>query len=185
MDHDILTGPLRINHLDPFDAPALFDYRSNPEVSRYQSWMPGSVDDVHAFIVRNASTPFDREDSWKQLAIRWAATDELIGDLGVHFLPEGHQVEIGVTIAPPHQRRGYGTRAVTVLLDHLFTVLNKHRVYASVDPRNYPSLALLARVGMRQEAHFRQSLFWKGQWVDDAVFAILRSEWKGRYSERS
>jgi RimJ/RimL family protein N-acetyltransferase len=51
--------------------------------------------------------------------------------------------------------------------------------FASVDPRNQPSVALLEKVGMRQEAHFRQSLFWRGEWVDDIVFAMLRSEWQG------
>jgi RimJ/RimL family protein N-acetyltransferase len=67
---------------------------------------------------------------------------------------------------------------VVALLDYLFTVLNKHRVFASVDPRNEASMALLRSVGMRQEAHFRQSLFWKGEWVDDVVLGLLRSEWK-------
>jgi RimJ/RimL family protein N-acetyltransferase len=49
-----------------------------------------------------------------------------------------------------------------------------------VDPRNEPSVALLKRVGMRQEAHFRESLWFKGEWVDDMVFGILGSEWKSR-----
>jgi RimJ/RimL family protein N-acetyltransferase len=171
MAPDILTDRLRINDLTPGDADA--------EVARFQSWLPDSVDDARAFIVRNASTPFDQNDSWYQLAVRSAATDELVGDLGVHFLADdGHQVEIGFTIAPAHQRQGLGTLAVVALLDYLFTVLNKHRVFASVDPRNEASMALLRSVGMRQEAHFRQSLFWKGEWVDDVVLGLLRSEWK-------
>jgi len=43
-----------------------------------------------------------------------------------------------------------------------------------------PSIALLKRVGMRQEAHFCKSLWFKGDWADDAVFAILASEWSSR-----
>ena len=179
MPPEILIGPLRISQLRPTDAQALFNYRSDAEVARFQSWLPQSIDDVHGLIARTVSTPFNQNDSWKQLAVRWAATDELIGDLGVHFLADGRQVEIGFTISPPHQRQGHGMLAVAALLDHLFTILNKHRVCASVDPGNEASLALLRSVGMRQEAHFRQSLFWKEQWVDDVVFAILRSEWKG------
>jgi RimJ/RimL family protein N-acetyltransferase len=174
---NILTGPLRINAFTRSDARALFLYRSDPRVTCFQSRQPKSLEEIRAFLVRNASTPFDQEDSWHQLAVRFAATGELIGDLGVHLLGGGGQVEIGFTIAPVHQRRGFGTLAVTALLDHLFTVLKKHRVFASVDPRNIPSIALLRRIGMRQEAHFRQSLFWRGEWVDDLVFALLRSEW--------
>lgn len=179
MAPDIFTDRLRINDLIAVDASALFDYRSAAEVAHFQSWLPDSVDDARAFIVRNASIPFNQNDSWYQLAVRSAVTNELLGDLGVHFLADdGHQVEIGFTIAPARQRQGFGTLAVLALLDYLFTVLNKHRVFASVDPRNEASMALLKSVGMRQEAHFRQSLFWKGEWVDDVVFGLLRSEWK-------
>jgi RimJ/RimL family protein N-acetyltransferase len=180
---DILTGRLRINDLNPADAAALFNYRSDMRVARFQSWLPDSVGDARAFIARSASISFDQIDSWYQLAVRSAATDELLGDLGVHFLPDdGRQVEIGFTIAPAHQRQGFGTLAVIALLDYLFRILNKHRVFASVDPRNEASMAFLRSLGMRQEAHFRQSLFWKGEWVDDVVFAVLNSEWKNRSS---
>lgn len=185
MTPDISTDRLLINDLTPADAPALFNYRSHAEVALFQSWLPDSVDDARAFIVRNVSTPFNQNDSWYQLAIRSAATGELLGDLGVHFVADdGQQVEIGFTIAPAHQRQRFGTLAVVALLDYLFTALKKHRVFASVDPRNEASMALLKRVGMRQEAHFRQSLFWKGQWVDDVVFGLLRSEWKNPFTPR-
>ena len=31
---------------------------------------------------------------------------------------------------------------------------------------------------MRREARFRESLWFKGGWVDDVIYAILRSEWE-------
>ena len=30
---------------------------------------------------------------------------------------------------------------------------------------------------MRKEAHFVRSLWFKGEWVDDVIFAVLASEW--------
>jgi RimJ/RimL family protein N-acetyltransferase len=175
---DIRTRRLHINGLTSCDASALYEYRSHKDVTRFQSWRPADVDDARAFIDRNASTPFNQPASWYQLAVRSAATDELIGDLGVHFVDDdGRQVEIGCTIAPIHQHQGFGVESVRSLLDHLFTTMNKHRVYASVDVCNAASIALVRRVGMRQEAHFRQSLWWRGEWVDDLVFAMLHSEW--------
>ena len=38
-------------------------------------------------------------------------------------------------------------------------------------------MKLLERVGMRKEAHFVQSLQFRGEWVDDVIFAILADEW--------
>jgi len=42
------------------------------------------------------------------------------------------------------------------------------------------SMVLLRKVGMRQEAHFRESLWVGGAWVDDVVFGVLASEWPPR-----
>ena len=81
-------------------------------------------------------------------------------------------------MAPEFQNRGYATEAVRALLEYLFDTLGKHRVFGSVDPRNRSSIRLLQRVGMREEAHFVKSLWFKDEWVDDVIFAILASEWK-------
>ncbi len=95
--------------------------------------------------------------------------------MGIHFL-EGNdpQAEIGFTIAPEFQGQGIGSEAVLGILGFLFDTLGKRRVMASVDPRNLASMALLKRVGMRKEAHSRGSLWFKGEWVDDVVWAIVR-----------
>jgi RimJ/RimL family protein N-acetyltransferase len=178
---EIVTGRLKLTPLLAGDAATLFDYRADPEVCRYQSWAPGSIDDARSFIDGMQSVAFDTPGTWFQLAARLRESDLLIGDLGVHF-PADHprQVEIGFTVAPRYQRQGFGAEAVEGLLAHLFGPLDKHRVFASVDPRNEASIALLKRVGMRQEAHFRESLWLKGEWVDDLMFGILASEWKSR-----
>ena len=52
-----------------------------------------------------------------------------------------------------------------------------HRVVAELDPRNTPSIRLCRRLGMREEAHFVQDLWFKGAWADTGVFAMLESEW--------
>ncbi len=166
-------APLRERDAEPF-----LRYRSRPEVARYQSWAPASLAEAKAFIQSFRSIEFDTPDTWFQLGVRLADSGELVGDLGAHFLArETRQAEIGFTIAPAFQRQGIGTEAVRGLLGHLFGPLEKHRVIASVDPRNLPSMALLERVGMRQEAFFRQSLWFDGEWADDVIFALLSSEW--------
>ena len=171
----IVTSRLVLAPLAESDAARLFQYRSDPSVSRFQFFEPESVEDARRFIVAGLS----EAAGWQQLGIRLKDGDVLAGDLGFLFPAEQpHQAEIGVTVAPDHQRRGIGIEAVHGLLGHLFGVLGAHRVFASVDPRNAASMALLGRAGMRQEAHFRESLWFKGEWVDDVVFAILESEWE-------
>jgi RimJ/RimL family protein N-acetyltransferase len=180
---EILTQRLRLSKLTAADAPAMFRYRSDPEVCRFQGFEPAHQAEVANFIHQLEFTAWDAPGTWFQFGLRLRNADdyrgELVGDLGVHFLADDpRQVEIGFSLDPAWQGQGLATEAVTALIDHLFRQAGKHRVIASVDPRNTPSVALLRRVGMQQEAHFRSSLWFKGAWVDDLVFAVLREEWQ-------
>lgn len=178
---NILTHRLRLSQLVASDVLAVYEYRSDPEVCRYQSFEPSSLSDVEEFIGDLESITFDTPGTWFQFAIRLQESGLVIGDLGVHFIAEdSRQVEIGFTVAPAHQGRGFATETVLGILAYLFERVHKHRVFASVDPRNVASIALLKRAGMRQEAHFRESLWFKGSWADDMVFGILETEWASR-----
>jgi RimJ/RimL family protein N-acetyltransferase len=177
----IATERLILTPLVPGDAVELFAYRSDPEVCRYQSWAPESLADAQRFIENLQPVAFETPGTWFQFGIRLRNLRLLIGDLGVHFpVDVPRQAEIGFTLAPAHQGRGLATEAVGGLLDHLFASVHLHRVYASVDPKNLRSIGLLRRIGMRREARFRESVWFRGGWADDVVFAILDSEWKER-----
>jgi RimJ/RimL family protein N-acetyltransferase len=160
----------------------MFAYRSHPQVLQYQAWAPASLEEVRFFIHRMS----ERESNapgWSQAGIAEQADDNLIGDCGIHVLEtDSRVVEIGITIAPDFQRNGYASEALHAILHFLFVKLGKHRVFASVDPRNPRSMALMKRLGLRQEAHFVRSLWFKDSWVDDVVFAMLADEWRVKQS---
>ncbi|MFA8435360.1 MAG: GNAT family N-acetyltransferase [Marinifilaceae bacterium] len=171
--------------LSPFkedDADKFYAYRSLPEVCKYQGWHPKSVNEINDFISRQMELKVNQPGSWYQFAIRLNQNREnLIGDCGIHF-PEkdNFQVEIGVTLAPKYQGFGFAREAVCALLDYIFNTLNKHRVFASIDPENSASIRMLRRLGFRKEAHFVKSLLIDDKWVDDVIYAMLREEWNDR-----
>jgi RimJ/RimL family protein N-acetyltransferase len=144
-------------------------------------WEPQDVPEVRSFIENLLGLEPDTPGTWYQLAITLRATGDLIGDCGLHFPTERQgQAEVGITLSPAHQGRGYATEALERVLEYLFGDLGKHRVYATVDPRNAPSIALLERVGMRREGHLRESVWVKGEWADDVIYAMLGREWRSR-----
>ena len=178
---ELWTQRLRLNSIVAGDALAMFDYRSDPDVCRYQTFRPASLVDVEEFIDDLRTDTFDVVGAWFQFAIRLRDSGRLVGDIGIFFSADDpRHAELGFTVSPAYQRQGYGSEAVIAVLDHLLGPLEKRRVYASVDPRNVACVALLRRVGMRQEVHIRKSLWFKGEWVDDMVFGVLRSEWNKR-----
>jgi RimJ/RimL family protein N-acetyltransferase len=178
MNDDFVTDRLVLRALRPDDAETMFAYRSDPEIMRYQGWDPESLDDVREFVADNAGYHAYAPGSWRQFAITLRPDGTMIGDCGVH-VPEDkpEQAEFGITLAPSFQRRGYASEALRALLRLVFDTLGKHRAFASVDPRNLPSIALFERAGFRKEAHHVESLWLMGEWVDDVIFAMLRREW--------
>jgi RimJ/RimL family protein N-acetyltransferase len=174
---ELATARLRLDALQDGDAPALFGYRADPEVSRYQGWRPESLAEAERFIRNQSAQVAPVPGQWFQRAIRLRDDGALIGDLGFCLSGDG-QAEFGVTLAPPQQGQGMAREALRALLGYLFGTLDVHRVHASVDPRNAPSMALLCALGLRQEAHLRESLRFRGEWVDDAIFALLAREWR-------
>ncbi len=173
---EIVTARLRLDALRADDAAALFAYRGDPAVSRFQAWKPGRLADAERFIEAQQHVEVDTPDTWWQRAIRLRASGELVGDVGLHFV-SAEAVELGISLAPGHQRKGYAREVLEVVLDFTFGGLHKHRVLASVDPRNTACLRLLEGLGLRREAHLRESVRDRDGWADDLVFALLDREW--------
>lgn len=174
----IKTERLLIKELDMQDAAAMYAYRSDSHVTRYQTWRPASEKEVREFICKMNHTGFNRMDTWFQLGMYLRENGQLIGDLGLHFLsPDNDQIEIGFTVNPAYQHRGYAAEAVRSLMHYFFKSLHTHRIIASVDPKNIASIALLEKIGMRKEAHFRQSIRSGNTWEDDVIYALLQEEW--------
>jgi RimJ/RimL family protein N-acetyltransferase len=163
------------------DAEALCAYRSLPEVARYLNYESFAQDDAVRLIEVQLGAEPDIPGTWFYLAIVSAATDCVIGDCGLQCKnDDARQMKLGITLAPRYQGRGYAYEAVGCLLHYVFGSLNKHRVVAVTDVRNRSSAALFRRLGFRQEAHFVEHRWFKGQWSSEFVFAMLRREWKER-----
>jgi RimJ/RimL family protein N-acetyltransferase len=181
MFREILTERLALRDLEVSDGQGIFSYRSRPEVSRFQSWGAESSDAIQLYIRGLSEATPGQPGSWYQIGIVVLSCGELIGDCGFQALEtEPGHVEVGIALAPEFQGRGYANETLRALLDYLLAGLDKDRVFGSVDPRNVRSIRMLERVGMRKEAHRVKSLWFKGELVDDAIFAITANEWKSR-----
>jgi RimJ/RimL family protein N-acetyltransferase len=159
------------------DKAAVFAYRSDVEANKYQGWIPKSIEELEIFIQKMASQ-INMPGTWFQWAIVEEKSGLIIGDLGVQFIEDNQQVEVGITLDKNFQSQGFASEALRAVIDYLFNHLEKHRIVASVDAENIKSMHLLQKLGFRKEAHFVQSLYINGQWVDDVVFALLESDWE-------
>ena len=76
--------------------------------------------------------------------------------------------------------KGYMTEAVAVGLHHAFVDLGLHRIEASVQPNNKPSIGVLMRNGFEKEGFSRRYLKINGRWRDHERWAILKEDWISR-----
>ena len=180
---NFITERLKLRPISIDGKEAVFRYRLDGETNKYQGWIPKNIKDVEEFIKKTA-TEYNQPETWFQLVIIEKKTDNIIGDIGIHFLNiDDKQVEIGYTLDRDFHGMGYATEALISVIDSLFNDLKKHRITASIDPKNTASIKLVERLGFRKEAHFVESYYSKGKWVDDVVFALLEKEWQEFRSE--
>ena len=175
----IETDRLIIRNISLHELDSFLKYRNEPEVARYQSWEPNlDISYGIKFISPLEQTKIGEPGKWNQIIWRLKETNQHIGDCALFVTDEGNQAEIGFTLSQEHQGHGYATEAVSAIMNFVFTEFNIHRIQATCDCKNQGSIKLLERLGMRQEGHFIENIFFKGAWGDEYSYAILKAEWK-------
>lgn len=140
---------MKLRRLHTSDLPAFQAYRADPEVGRWQGWTPRPDAEALAFLVEMAAAPLFAPGRWTQLAIADAATDELLGDLGIHIAADAREAEFGFTLARAAQGRGLASAAVCAALTLVRAHTPVRRIHAQTDARNAACIRLLERLGAR------------------------------------
>jgi len=169
-------------HLRPFalsDIDAVLAYHALPEVVRYMYWQPRNRAEVQNVLRdRLSMTKLMVESDRLNLAVVLKDSDTLIGEVVLMYRSAEHQqCELGFAFNPQYHGQGYASEAARAMLKIGFEGYAMHRIYGQLDARNTPSAHVLSRIGMRREAHFVGNELFKGEWGEELVYAILRSEW--------
>jgi RimJ/RimL family protein N-acetyltransferase len=176
---NIKTPRLVIKNLQAHDLTEFYSYRSNPEVAKYQGFDVMTVEQARSFIENNATKKFGKAGEWVQYAIADKSTGKLVGDCAIKLDQyDTRPGEIGITISPEEQKKGYAKESLIAILNFLFSLEGFHRVTETVDAENIASIQLLKTTGFRQEGYFIENIFFKGSWGSEYQFAMLKTEWQ-------
>lgn len=97
---------------------------------------------------------------------------------------DAHTPWANVVVDPDHQRRGYGSAAAELVLDHLFLQTVAVLVEYSVPGWDEVALAFAGSFGGRRTGVRRRSGVRDGRYVDTIEFAIERGQWEVRRGAR-
>jgi ribosomal-protein-serine acetyltransferase len=103
----------------------------------------------------------------------------IVGVLGQHYIDRvDKKTELGYWLDAACQGRGLMTRAMTRLLEHIFTDLELNRVVLHCGVENIRSRAIPERLGFSLEGILRQSQWLYDHYVDLAVYGLLERDWR-------
>jgi RimJ/RimL family protein N-acetyltransferase len=180
-DYPIVTERLRLRPFSRGDVDAVFAYRSRADVAEYLFDMPMNHEEcAEAVRLRTSQIGFTSEGDKIVLAAERIQDGRLIGEVSLIWRSVADlQAEVGYIFHPDAHGRGYASEAARALLAFGFEVMGLHRIYARCDARNGASARVMKRLGMSEEAHFREHMQVKGRWDEELICAILDREWFG------
>ena len=91
-------------------------------------------------------------------------------------------MEIGFALVANERRKGYGTEAIQLMIDHLFLTKDVVRIQVSTDTSNIASQRALEKVGFSKEGTMRKSWYTRGE-TETIIFTAF-SEKSGKSQER-
>lgn len=177
----IHTERLYVRNLDIKDLKDFHDYRSNPEVTKYQGFDVFSIDEAQLFIDSQKDKLFGKLGDWVQYGIEDKISGKLIGDCAIKLDRNDERIaEVGLTISHKFQQKGFAKEVFLGIIDYLFSTRNIHRIVEIVDAENVASIKLMESIGFKKEGHFVENIFFKGKWGSEIQFAMLKKEWFSR-----
>ena len=122
----------------------------------------------------------------KMFAVRLLENDELLGNIGFNSLDIiNRNGALGVLIGNPrHQRKGYGTEALKLILDYGFSFLNLRNISLSVFEYNVPAYNLYKKVGFKEVGRLLKALEIMGKTYDVIIMDMLKEEFQSVYIKR-
>lgn len=180
----IETERLILRKLRQDDDEAVYNYASDPEVSKHVVWdTHTSIEDSRTFIAINLELYASGEvATW---GIELKEIGKLIGTCGYGSWNIVHaRGEIGYAIARAYWRRGIMTEATHAMIDFGFERMALNRIEARCEMENIGSSRVMEKVGMSFEGVLREQMFVKGTYRDLKMYSILRHEWRRVENEK-
>jgi len=139
---------------------------------------PDSLEDTRRFLERISEyTPDSRIIHY---AIHLKGNNELIGYGMIALIDRyNRRCKVGITIGDQrYWGKGLAKEALKAVISYCFETLGLNRIGAHIYAFNDRSIRLFEGLGFRREGTIRQSVHKKGQFVDEYIYGLLKSEWQ-------
>ena len=175
---NLYTPRLCLRKLTRADIPLYFDrIGSSPEVTKYMLFSPHRDISESVQSVEKALRRY-QEGKCYRFGIALRDTDELIGVIEpLRFDEEAGSCSFAYMLAREFWGRGYGTEALSAVLEFLFTEMDMHLVEVDHMAENTASGAVMRKVGMVCTGTVAGKYEKDGVLRDAVCYAITKEKW--------
>jgi RimJ/RimL family protein N-acetyltransferase len=165
---------------EPEDVPTLHTYLSHPDLigRRYIPWESSEIFPLSRNQVEGIYSSWADEKKGIHLAVVLSESQELVGHAECDWGWDPHCPSISLVIAPAHQRKGYGSEVLNLLLRYLFEHTQAHNVSCWIADWNQAGRLFMEEHGFQECGRMRRVGIHEGKYFDFIITDLLRREWE-------
>lgn len=171
------TKRIKLRTLRFPDAEVIENFAKDKRITKYTFVVPPpfTKKKVASFIRKL------KEEEKKKLAypfvIEFLENEKLIGMIELLKINKKNKsAEIGFWLAKNYQGKGLAKESLDLILKFAFKELMLERIEARVLSKNKPAQKLLELSGFKLEGRLKKKTYFKNQWFDDLIYAILKKD---------
>ena len=167
------TDRLLLRSLTILDAADMFEYTSNPLVTKHLSWEPHTGIFQAERFIQNALRKTETDNSEFVYGMELKTEKKLIGALKIsHVCFHNKRGEFTSILNPTYQGKGYMGEAWQGLLKFCFVNLGLQRIQSYVTEENIASQKKNDKAGLTYEGRLKKYWIMKGVSKDALVYGI-------------
>lgn len=168
----LTTDRLELRPLEKEDAGDILSIFSRPEVTRYYEIETLKDMDQAAILL-------DHFIATGRSGICLRGKSGIIGSCGLFAVNADYfSASLGYDLSVEYWGKGIMTEALKALLGHAFSSFGLNRINALTYPDNAKSIKVLYGLGFRTEGIMHEFGFWKSEFHDMCLHALLKKDWR-------
>lgn len=169
------TDRLLLREIAREDIHSVFEGLSNPDVIKYYGVSYQTLEATQEQM--DWYSNMIKEDSGRCWAICSKEDKEFYGIVTLPFWKKEHRcIELGYWLLPKYWKQGIVTEALKAVVDHAFTTMNIHRIFAESEDDNPGSIATLKKLGFQYEGTKRECEIKNGRFINLEMYALLNKD---------
>jgi RimJ/RimL family protein N-acetyltransferase len=174
---------VKLRAVEPSDAEFFFEWNQDSEMTAHMHflWPPNSLESARRWAEEEARRRPADDVLFLVIENR---EGERVGMISTHQCERRTGTfRYGIAIRREHQRRGYASAAILLILRYFFEELRYQKVTVNIHANNPASIRLHERLGFQLEGRLRRMVFSGGQLWDDLHMGMTVEEFQARYAD--